>query len=92
VLLLLLLLLLPLFFVYLGSLLFQAKAYTTRVGAGPYPTEFFGDLGEKVRNNMGLWDSVGVFDQALAGVYWGQEVKTNTHVQRQISIVHQAAG
>lgn len=27
----------------------QAKAYTTRVGAGPYPTEIFGDLGEKVR-------------------------------------------
>jgi len=27
----------------------QAKAYTTRVGAGPYPTEIFGDLGEKIR-------------------------------------------
>ncbi|GBF94224.1 Adenylosuccinate synthetase [Raphidocelis subcapitata] len=26
-----------------------AKAYTTRVGAGPYPTEIFGDLGEKIR-------------------------------------------
>uniref|UniRef100_A0A383V587 Adenylosuccinate synthetase, chloroplastic n=1 Tax=Tetradesmus obliquus TaxID=3088 RepID=A0A383V587_TETOB len=26
-----------------------AKAYTTRVGAGPYPTEIHGDLGEKVR-------------------------------------------
>lgn len=30
-------------------LLPQAKAYTTRVGSGPYPTEIFGDLGEKVR-------------------------------------------
>lgn len=27
----------------------QAKAYTTRVGAGPYPTEIFGDLGEDIR-------------------------------------------
>jgi adenylosuccinate synthase len=27
----------------------QAKAYTTRVGAGPYPTEIFGDLGEELR-------------------------------------------
>jgi adenylosuccinate synthase len=27
----------------------QAKAYTTRVGAGPYPTEIFGELGENIR-------------------------------------------
>jgi adenylosuccinate synthase len=27
----------------------QAKAYTTRVGAGPYPTEIFGDLAEDIR-------------------------------------------
>ena len=27
----------------------QAKAYTTRVGAGPYPTEIFGDLAENLR-------------------------------------------
>jgi hypothetical protein len=27
----------------------QAKAYTTRVGSGPYPTEIFGDLAEQVR-------------------------------------------
>lgn len=27
----------------------MAKAYTTRVGAGPYPTEIFGDLAEKIR-------------------------------------------
>ena len=27
----------------------QAKAYTTRVGEGPYPTELFGDLGEQLR-------------------------------------------
>jgi adenylosuccinate synthase len=26
-----------------------AKAYTTRVGAGPYPTEILGDLAEKIR-------------------------------------------
>lgn len=26
-----------------------AKAYTTRVGAGPYPTEIFGDLGDTIR-------------------------------------------
>lgn len=26
-----------------------AKAYTTRVGAGPYPTEIFGELGEEIR-------------------------------------------
>lgn len=26
-----------------------AKAYTTRVGAGPYPTEIFGDLGDQLR-------------------------------------------
>lgn len=27
----------------------QAKAYTTRVGAGPYPTEIFGGLAEEIR-------------------------------------------
>ena len=27
----------------------QAKAYTTRVGAGPYPTEVFGNLAEDLR-------------------------------------------
>lgn len=27
----------------------QAKAYTTRVGAGPYPTEIFGELAEDIR-------------------------------------------
>lgn len=27
----------------------QAKAYTTRVGSGPYPTEIFGELAEQVR-------------------------------------------
>ena len=27
----------------------KAKAYTTRVGAGPYPTEIFGDLSEEIR-------------------------------------------
>ena len=32
-----------------GAIVGVAKAYTTRVGAGPYPTEIFGDLGEKVR-------------------------------------------
>jgi adenylosuccinate synthase len=26
-----------------------AKAYTTRVGAGPYPTELFGDVADKLR-------------------------------------------
>lgn len=27
----------------------QAKAYTTRVGSGPYPTEVFGDLADDLR-------------------------------------------
>jgi adenylosuccinate synthase len=27
----------------------QVKAYTTRVGSGPYPTELFGDEGEALR-------------------------------------------
>ena len=30
-------------------LLPQAKAYTTRVGAGPYPTEIFGELADVLR-------------------------------------------
>lgn len=33
----------------------QAKAYTTRVGEGPYPTEIFGDLGEKIREVGGAF-------------------------------------
>jgi adenylosuccinate synthase len=32
-----------------GAVVGVAKAYTTRVGAGPYPTEIAGDLAEKVR-------------------------------------------
>ncbi len=31
----------------------QAKAYTTRVGAGPYPTEISGDLAESLREAGG---------------------------------------
>ncbi|KAK2080868.1 hypothetical protein QBZ16_000722 [Prototheca wickerhamii] len=33
----------------LGAIVGVAKAYTTRVGAGPYPTEIFGDLAENLR-------------------------------------------
>lgn len=33
----------------LGAVIGVAKAYTTRVGAGPYPTEIFGDLAEVLR-------------------------------------------
>jgi hypothetical protein len=33
----------------------QAKAYTTRVGAGPYPTELFGDQGEELRKAGFEW-------------------------------------
>ena len=32
---------------------FQAKAYTTRVGAGPYPTEIHGDLATSLREAGG---------------------------------------
>jgi adenylosuccinate synthase len=34
----------------ISSVIGIAKAYTTRVGAGPFPTELTGDLGEKLRN------------------------------------------
>ncbi|HEX5069024.1 MAG TPA: adenylosuccinate synthase [Vicinamibacterales bacterium] len=33
----------------IGSVLGVAKAYTTRVGGGPLPTELFGDAGERLR-------------------------------------------
>lgn len=33
----------------------QAKAYTTRVGSGPYPTELFGDEGEQLRKAGFEW-------------------------------------
>lgn len=33
----------------LGAIIGVAKAYTTRVGAGPYPTELFGDLATELR-------------------------------------------
>eukprot|EP00889_Picochlorum_renovo_P006835 jgi/Picre1/33865/NNA_001344.t1 len=33
----------------LGAIIGVAKAYTTRVGAGPYPTELFGDLADTLR-------------------------------------------
>jgi len=33
-----------------GAIVGVAKAYTTRVGAGPYPTEIFGDLAEEIRS------------------------------------------
>lgn len=33
----------------IGALVGVAKAYTTRVGAGPYPTEVFGELAEDLR-------------------------------------------
>lgn len=32
-----------------GCVIGVAKAYTTRVGAGPYPTEIHGDLAEEIR-------------------------------------------
>jgi hypothetical protein len=40
----------------------QVKAYTTRVGAGPYPTELFGTLAEELREVggwMGPWLGMG---------------------------------
>lgn len=33
----------------LGSIIGVAKAYTTRVGAGPYPTELHGDVADSLR-------------------------------------------
>ncbi|EFN56347.1 hypothetical protein CHLNCDRAFT_35084 [Chlorella variabilis] len=33
----------------LGAVIGVAKAYTTRVGAGPYPTEIFGELADELR-------------------------------------------
>lgn len=34
---------------HFGAIVGVAKAYTTRVGAGPYPTELHGELGDAVR-------------------------------------------
>ena len=36
-------------------LVLQAKAYTSRVGSGPYPTELFGDEGEELRKAGFEW-------------------------------------
>ncbi|HUT36629.1 MAG TPA: adenylosuccinate synthase [Planctomycetota bacterium] len=36
-----------------GSVLGVVKAYTTRVGAGPFPTELHGDLGDRLREDGG---------------------------------------
>jgi adenylosuccinate synthase len=38
---------------FIGSVLGVAKAYTTRVGEGPFPTELQDDLGEKIRKDGG---------------------------------------
>ena len=37
----------------IGSVIGVTKAYTTRVGAGPYPTEIFGDLADTLRESGG---------------------------------------
>ncbi|RPJ00558.1 MAG: adenylosuccinate synthase, partial [Deltaproteobacteria bacterium] len=37
----------------IGSVLGVAKAYTTRVGEGPFPTELRDELGEKIRQKGG---------------------------------------
>ncbi len=34
---------------HFGAIIGVAKAYTTRVGSGPYPTEIHGELGEAIR-------------------------------------------
>jgi adenylosuccinate synthase len=34
---------------YVSRVVGVAKAYTTRVGAGPFPTELLGDVGERIR-------------------------------------------
>ncbi len=36
---------------HIGKIIGVLKAYTTRVGAGPFPTELTGSLGEKLREN-----------------------------------------
>jgi adenylosuccinate synthase len=36
-----------------GRVLGVVKAYTTRVGAGPFPTELRGELGDRIRENGG---------------------------------------
>jgi adenylosuccinate synthase len=37
-----------------------SKSYMTRVGEGPFPTEQFGDIGEKLRQTGTPWAEVGV--------------------------------
>lgn len=51
----------------------QVKAYTTRVGAGPYPTELFGTMAEELRevgdsvqySTQGSKTTVGVADSSI---------------------------
>jgi adenylosuccinate synthase len=57
----------------LNAVLGISKAYTTRVGAGPFPTEIHGHLGDALREEGGEFGSatgrprrIGWFDAALA--------------------------
>ncbi|MCL0067725.1 adenylosuccinate synthase [Peptococcaceae bacterium] len=59
----------------IGKVLGVIKAYTTRVGEGPFPTELYDSLGEKIRNQGGEFGTTtgrprrcGWFD-ALIGRY-----------------------
>ena len=52
----------------------QAKAYTTRVGAGPYPTELHGALAEELRE-VGGWG--GGSGSILCS--WGWRREANRH-------------
>src|SRR6476659_7525712 len=44
----------------IGRVLGVAKAYTTRVGEGPLPTELFGDMGNRLRESGNEYGAVAV--------------------------------
>ncbi len=45
---------------YVSRVVGVAKAYTTRVGAGPFPTELLGEIGDRIRGTgANPWDEYG---------------------------------
>src|SRR5262249_44161367 len=50
----------------IGQVLGVAKAYTTRVGEGPLPTELFGEMGDRLRESGNEYVAVTRLPRAIA--------------------------
>ena len=75
---------------YIDSVLGVAKAYTTRVGGGPFPTELDAELGERLRSAGNEYGATTGRAAALRLARRGRPAAGDSGEQRRLAVRHEA--